>query len=237
MAWREEFPLEGRGVVRVAFSDRHDGNLATGCEPGELLRRRRGIADHPWTWLEQVHGARVVAVERPGAGAGSTGDAAVTTLPDAVVAVQVADCAPVLLFSPTPHGVVVAAAHAGWRGVCAGVLGAAVAAMRERGAEHIDWVLGPCISPGAYEFSPEDLAPLVDALGPEVASETLGGRPALDLRAAVRAAMADAGCGPPVSELQACTATSGSHWSHRGGDRERQAGAIWWEEGPGGKRS
>ncbi len=232
MALRRRY-RRGPGTVHTVFTDRGDGDLAIleRDDPGygELAARRRAVVEHRWTWLRQVHGDRVVVVDAPGARAGEPADAAVSTVPAAVLSVQVADCAPVLLFSAAGDGVVVGAAHAGWRGLLAGVLGATVSAMAELGAGRIDWVLGPCISAAAYEFSESDLADIVEVLGPAVRSRTPSGAPALDLRAAVRSAMEAAGCGAPVEESPVCT-TSTDHWSHRrSGDLERQVGAIHWE--------
>ncbi len=78
------------------------------------------------------------------------GDAQITTLPGIALAVQVADCLPVLLADT--QGRVIGAAHAGWRGLAGGVLEATVQAMREKvpDADLVAW-LGPCIGPTAFE--------------------------------------------------------------------------------------
>lgn len=223
--------LPGGARVRGLFTDRTDGDLAVGGSPAELRMRRAALAPVPWTWLRQVHGSRVVTVDAPGAGAGQHADASVTGVASATLSVQVADCAPVLLYAPAPHGAVVAAAHAGWRGLVGGVLPSTVTAMRGLGATRVSWVLGPCISPTAYEFSAVDLEAVAAVLGEGVVSHTAEGRPALDVRAAVAASLSmagtevgDVGPNPP------CTAGSPHHWSHRArGDSARQAGLIWWE--------
>ena len=77
-------------------------------------------------------------------------DAQITTLPGIALAVQVADCLPVLLADT--QGRVIGAAHAGWRGLAGGVLEATVQAMREKvpDADLVAW-LGPCIGPTAFE--------------------------------------------------------------------------------------
>jgi YfiH family protein len=109
---------------------------------------RAALPDDP-RWLHQVHGARVVAAEsivnRPQA------DASFARERGTVCAIQVADCMPVL-FADT-GGAVVAAAHAGWRGLAAGVLENTIGAMRECGAHATDVVayLGPAIGPDAFE--------------------------------------------------------------------------------------
>lgn len=77
-------------------------------------------------------------------------DAQITTLPGIALAVQVADCLPVLLADT--QGRVIGAAHAGWRGLASGVLEATMQAMREKvpAADIVAW-LGPCIGPAAFE--------------------------------------------------------------------------------------
>jgi YfiH family protein len=104
--------------------------------------------------LHQVHSATVLRVtapfaERPRA------DAMVTDRPGIGLGVLAADCMPVLLADPQAG--VIGAAHAGWRGALAGVLGATVAAMRELGARDIRGAIGPCIAQAAYEVGPEFL--------------------------------------------------------------------------------
>jgi YfiH family protein len=173
----------------------------------------------PWTWLRQVHGARVVTVTRPGEHAGEEADAAVTAVPGCTLAVQVADCAPIALTADGVLGVV----HAGWRGLVAGVVPAAVEAMRGLGAGEIRARVGPCIGPACYEFGPDDLDRVAAVLGDEVRHDT--GH--LDVPAAVRAALAAAG----VTDLEqdpTCTACSDRHWSFRArADVERQAVVAW----------
>ena len=100
-------------------------------------------------WLSQVHGARVVRAETI---AGRLeADAAVTSEPHTVCAVLVADCLPVLLADRA--GTVVGAAHAGWRGLAAGVLDNTVSEMTRRGTAPNDLLafLGPAIGPHAFE--------------------------------------------------------------------------------------
>jgi polyphenol oxidase len=226
---RAEHPAPGGGTVHVATTGTADGDLAVGGDPALLAERRSRIAAHPWTWLHQVHGAGVVVVDGPGAGAGRRADAAVTAAPRAVLAVHTADCAGVALWSEEGEPVV-GAAHAGWRGLDAGVLEATVAAMRRLGARSIRYVQGPTISPAAYEFGEAELAGLCSRLGPELRSVTVAGAPALDLRAGVRRALAAVGAEPTDVAAPPCTATDEGFWSHRArGDAGRQATVVWWE--------
>jgi YfiH family protein len=215
--------------VHVVFTDRSAGDLAVPAEraPSPALeRRRRAVVDRPWSWLRQVHGGRALLVRHAGDRGGEEGDALVTAVPDAPLAVQVADCAPVALMSPDG---VVAAVHAGWRGLAAGVVGAAVDCMRAAGAGDVSAIVGPCIRPECYEFGAEDLDALAARLGEDVRATTSGGAPALDVPAAVRAALRAAGV-TVVHDVDVCTACSPRHWSHRAtGNRRRHALVVWRE--------
>jgi len=222
-------------AVQRRFTDRSDGDLSVLGPPDQLGLLRSNIAPAPWTWLHQVHGDRVVVVTTPGEHAGADADAAVTAVPGAVLAVHTADCAGVLLRAETGAGVVVGAAHAGWRGLESGVLQATVAAMRDLGAQQVAWELGPCISPGAYEFGEGDLDRLVQRYGPTLRGTTTGGERALDLRAGVAAALAETGATAVLDEPLAvrCTASDPDCFSWRARrDRGRQAAVTWIDARP-----
>ena len=126
---------------------------------------------------------------------------------------------------------VIGAAHAGWRGLAAGVVEGTVEHMRRMGADRFDWDLGPCISPAAYAFGAGELDELCERLGPELAATTLDGEPALDLRAGVRAALARAGVDSGVGTGPAvvpCTALDDGFFSWRARqDEGRQAAVVW----------
>jgi polyphenol oxidase len=102
-------------------------------------------------WLRQVHGTRVVELPQ---GDGAEADAVIAREPGWYCAVLTADCLPVLFADA--EGTAVAAAHAGWRGLAAGVLEATVAAMAVPPARLRVW-LGPRIGPEAFEVGPEVL--------------------------------------------------------------------------------
>lgn len=194
------------------------------------MARRRALVDGDWTWLRQVHGADVVVVDEPGARAGAEADAAVTSHPGAVLCILTADCAPIAFASPEGvRGV----AHAGWKGLAAGVIGATVDAMRALGASSVEAAIGPCIEPACYEFSPADLDEVAARLGDHVRSTTAEGRPALDLPGAVRRAITDAGAVLVEDRVEctACTADADGrprYFSHRArGDDDRQALVQW----------
>lgn len=211
------------------FTDRGDGDMAPASVGVE--QRRRQVVALPWTWLRQAHGAEVVVVDQPGAGAVAVADASVTAVPDLALSVQVADCAPVVLLGEAgPHAgagdaglAAVGVAHAGWRGLVAGIIPAAVAAMRRVGGPRIRAAIGPCIHPECYEFAAGDLDAVASVLGDEVRGRTATGGPALDLVAGVRMALAASGVGT-CADVGICTACSPRHWSHRAaGDPQRQA--------------
>ena len=114
-----------------------------------LLREALALPGEP-VWLKQVHG--VAVVELPSNDREPIADASFSTKADAVCAVQTADCLPVLFCDR--RGSWVAAAHAGWRGLCAGVLEATIKTFSGKPAELMAW-LGPAIGPDTFEVGPE----------------------------------------------------------------------------------
>ena len=217
--------------ARVAFTGRAEGDMGHGGDKVFTVRpdvadRRRAVVDLPWTWLRQVHGVGVVRVEHPGDHAGARADAAVTAAEGCALAVLTADCAPVALASPEG---VIGVAHAGWRGVLAGVLEATVAEMRALGATDVQALVGPCIRPACYEFGEAELDDVASRLGDGVRATTTSGRRALDLPAAVRVALARAGLrDDDVDDVGTCTACSPEHFSWRAAkDLRRQAAVVW----------
>jgi YfiH family protein len=214
-----------------------------------LLKEAAGLPGEP-SWLTQVHGTQVVeldtaavataergradsgtpgAVGTPGAhtvGA-LVGDAAVTGRPGAVCAVLTADCLPVLLAAGS--GDRVGAAHAGWRGLAAGVIESTVAAMRAPPAEMLAW-LGPAIGPGHFEVGPEvrDEFLRMDAGAEAAFRPSPGGRYMADLFVLARRRLAQAGV-VRVYGGGVCThAQVDKYFSHRRDGRTgRQATLIW----------
>lgn len=153
-------------TVRAVSTTRHGGvslppyyglNLAehVGDDPSCVAENRRRLAAamnltaEP-AWLNQVHGVAVVAAET--ACASVTADAAWTDKPDRYCVVMTADCLPVLLCDRA--GRMVAAAHAGWRGLAGGVIAATVARLPTAPANLLAW-LGPAIGPQAFEVGDE----------------------------------------------------------------------------------
>jgi YfiH family protein len=216
---------EGAAAIHVVATERRHGDLDAGLAAEVLDSRHRAIVDAPWSWCHQVHGPDVHVVDSPGAVAGVDGDGLCTTVHAAPISVRVADCAPVVLADPSG---VVAVLHAGWRGLMGGIIAEGVAAMGRLGATEMVAVLGPCIRPERYEFGDADLGRVIDRFGPTVAGSTDEGRPALDMPAAVSAALGEHGI-EIVAVLGGCTAAQADRrWSHRGrGERERQAVVAW----------
>jgi YfiH family protein len=153
-----------------------------------MLRKRLGLPGEP-AWLEQVHGARVVDLDAEAPG---PADAAVTSVPGRVCVVLTADCLPVLLASA--DGTRVGVAHAGWRGLAAGVLPAAVARMGVSPDGLVAW-LGPAIGPERYEVGVEVRAAFVagDAAMARHFEPTRPGHWQADLYGLARASLAAAG--------------------------------------------
>jgi polyphenol oxidase len=221
-------PVEGDRRARVAFTTRADGDLA-GSQPLDVVGpRRAALIDRPWIWTRQVHGADVLEVSpdaAPDAVVGGDADGSVTSRDDVVLSVNVADCAPVALVS---HQGVIAAVHAGWRGLGAGVIETAVDAMRRLGGRDIVAFLGPCIHPECYEFGPDELDLLREQFGPAVVGRTATGAPALDLPIAVAAALGRVDVAL-VGAADRCTACDAADlYSHRArGDVARHALLVW----------
>jgi len=249
-------PLTQRGVTH-AFTTRVGGmsrppfdtlNLATAMAGGveddptavaENFRRLRGalgVERVVRVQVRQVHGAAVWVppaepikpTDAPEA------DAMISDDPSHLLTIRVADCVPILLAGPA--GRVVAAVHAGWRGLVAGVVERTLAAMAARfdvRSAELAAGVGPCISAAHYEVGPEvaaafEAAGLGEAVRP---APTVGAsRPHIDLRAAATAALAAGGVpGEAIAVSSACTyAEAREFFSHRrdAGRTGRQAAVI-----------
>jgi len=141
---------------------RADWPAPDGILAGTTTRRNEAFAfpaEPPW--LQQVHGTRVVhAGSAALAGDPPEADAIVANRPGDICVVQTADCLPILVCSL--DGREIAAIHAGWRGIAAGVIEATIAAISAAPAELIAW-LGPAISQTAYEVGDEVRAAFIEA--------------------------------------------------------------------------
>jgi len=141
------------GVSRSPYDEFNLG-LHVGDDPRAVAanraRLRRHVPAEPF-WLEQVHGVEVASADAKGEGP-VRADASVARRAGTVCAVMTADCLPVLFCND--EGTVVAAAHAGWRGLVAGVLEATLARMAVEPERIMAW-LGPAIGPEAFEVGDE----------------------------------------------------------------------------------
>ncbi len=224
----------GGGVSRGAYATLnlggHVGDDPTAvAENRARLGRRLGLPAEP-QWLVQVHGAGIAWAD------GSTGrreaDAMIADEAGQVCAVLTADCLPVLLCDP--GGQHVAAVHAGWRGLAAGILGAAVRSLGEHGVQPdtlLAW-LGPAIGPAAYEVG-GDVHAAFCAADPGHAAAFRPGRPGhwwLDLYAAARLRLRAEGVTEVFGGEHCTLGDPGRFFSHRRDGRcGRQATLIWLE--------
>lgn len=233
------FTTRRGGVSHGAFATLNFGNpgqLPAGMERDSreqirtnfgLLLEALGTPKRRVVQVHQVHGAEVHVV-RAGSGGPQIewgtvrADALVTDDPASVVCVRVADCVPVLIASG--DGRVVAAVHAGWRGVVAGVAIAAVAAMEDMGAETrtMAAAIGPCISARRFEVGPEVVAAFVEAFGggaTDLITPGEGDRALIDLQQALRLQLCGAGLrAERIETLARCTVDEPEvFFSHRRG--------------------
>jgi hypothetical protein len=223
-------PLGADRRVRVLITDRSDGDLGIDGDPEELAARRTAIIDQPWLWLRQVHGAGVVVVGPDDVLddlVGTAADASVTSRDGLVLAAHSADCATIALWSPEG---LVAAVHAGWRGLHSGIIGATAASMRGAGATTLFAFTGPSIGPECYEFNGVELDSMIAAFDTSVVARTRSGAVGLDVRAAVAIELQRHSV-KWVGGVDSCTACREDlFWSHRARvDQERQALLCWIE--------
>jgi YfiH family protein len=187
--------------------------------------RLRGLLPADPVWLRQVHGATVVDAAK--ARSGVAADASFTREAGVVCAVMAADCMPVLLAHDAAE--VVAIAHAGWRGLAAGVIEAAVGAMGVPAARILAW-LGPAIGPDAYEVGDEVRAAFLerDARAGSAFAPARPGYWHLDLYAVARQRLAALGVMRGFGG-GFCTASDARRFFSYRRDRasERMAAAIW----------
>ena len=217
----------------VSEGDYASMNLGTrgGDDPERVARNRLIVREQlPEVpgWLAQRHGIDVIDLDREGP-VDRAADAAVTTRPRRVCSVLTADCLPVLLCDAA--GTRVGIAHAGWRGMAAGVIENTVAALRANPADLLAW-LGPAIGPDAFEVGPEVRAAFltVDAGAQGAFRSHREGKFMADLYALARGRLARAGV-TRVFGGGFCTWTETARFfSYR---REKQSGRmgsfIWLE--------
>jgi YfiH family protein len=236
---RPEWPTPAN--VQAAFTTRQGGvsqgvyqglnlGLHVGDDPELVMQNRQLLAQQltlPASpiWLEQVHGTDVFKAEAPCA-IPPQADAAVTTTAGLPLTVMTADCLPVLFCDRA--GTVVATAHAGWRGLCAGVLEKTIAAMQVVPDDIMAWI-GPAIGPSAFEVGDEVKAAFV-AHDPQAASAFVAHQDKwlADLLILSRQRISAAGVSAIYGGNQCTFSNAQQFYSYRrNGQTGRMAGLIW----------
>jgi len=205
-------------------------NLAdhVGDDPAAVAENRRRLRRHlpaEPVWLTQVHGAR--CVDAATAAPGTAADAAFARSPGVVCAVLAADCLPLLLCDTA--GTTVAAAHAGWRGLAAGVIESTVAALHLPGERLVAW-LGPAIGADRFEVGAEVREAFL-AHDPQAARAFVArpdGKWLCDIHLLARQRLADLGvC--RIASADFCTVRDAQQFFsyRRDGATGRMASLIW----------
>jgi len=216
--------------VTVVCTERSDGDVhPLRVSPRVLRERQLTATDRTWVMLDQVHGADRVDHDP----SQSSDDRSVIGVGDVLVAghqetiaIWAADCAAVVLVDEDGEFV---GCHAGWRGLAAGVIDVAVAS-GVTGRAISRAVLGPCIHPCCYEFGLAELERVAEGVHVSPAlirARTSAGTPALDVPAAVGAALGNHGIDLDV--VGPCTGCDRRWFSHRRGDLGRHAVVAWSE--------
>ena len=208
------------GASSGAFASLNLGTHVTD-DLATVLSNRTALAAQvgPIQFMTQVHGNRVAVIEEV-SDEDPICDALVTGIPNISLAVQVADCIPLLLHSHES----VAAVHVGRKGLVNGVAQSALAVMREMGATNITAILGPSICGRCYEVSQEIFDEVVN-LHPAAKSMTATGTPALDLVAGLKTVLTHEGV--TIVDEGRCTVENEDLFSYRrDGVTGRQAGVI-----------
>ncbi|MGQ0849461.1 MAG: polyphenol oxidase family protein [Actinomycetota bacterium] len=204
--------IESPAGTGVAFSSSADGDLRH-----DRAQRDRFSAENrippDWASVEQVHGDEVVEVSTPGEH--GPADALFTARRGLPVAIFTADCAGVVLLARGAVG----AAHAGWRGALAGVVGRLSGAMTAAGFPPVQAAVGPLIGPCCFEVGPE----VAEQFGDFVATTTWG-TTSVDLRSTIVAQIP----GVAVAPFRSCTYHDQQWWSHRRQATAARMAAVGW---------
>jgi len=222
--------MRGGGVSLPPYGSLNLGDHV-GDEPAAVAQNRsrlRTAAKVPAepAWLAQVHGVDVRDLDGNAPGP-DRADAAVTREPGRVCAILTADCLPVLLAADS--GDAVGAAHAGWRGLCAGVIEATVRSLGRAPKSLLAW-LGPGIGPLHFEVGDEVREALVRAdPGAEAAFEpNARGRFLADLPALVRRRLEHLGVERIYGGGMCTFGDPGRYFSHRRDGRTGRQGTLIW---------
>jgi polyphenol oxidase len=210
----------------------HVGDVAADVEANR--RRLMAAAELPSepVWMSQVHGISVADLDAEaaeGMQGGIVADAAVARRPGRICTILTADCLPVLLTAES--GECIGAAHAGWRGLAAGVIEATVGAMAAAPEKLLAW-LGPAIGPQHFEVGPEVRAALIekDAGADSAMTPNARGRFMADLYALARRRLEALGVSRIYGGGECTYSARDRYFSHRrDGVSGRQATLIWIE--------
>lgn len=204
--------IRAPGPGGVVFSESQDGDLASDLQARARLSSGLGIGDR-WATLNQVHGNLVHRITGPGPA--GDGDALWTTVPGLPLAVFTADCHGVVLAGAGAVGI----AHAGWRGVEAGVVTALIAEMTGAGVAPAAAAVGPGIGPCCFEVGPE-----VAARFPGHTSTTTWETESVDLAGAIRDQLA----GLDIWVAAPCTFHDEGLFSYRRDGTKKRLASIAW---------
>jgi YfiH family protein len=204
--------------------------FASGDDPVRVAQNRERVRRHlpgDPRWLRQVHGIAVADLDALEPGDSPVADAAVVSRPGVVAVVLTADCLPVVL--ARGDGTRVAVAHAGWRGLSAGVLEASVAALGGDPSRALAW-LGPAIGPRAFEVGPEVREAFLDAdAGAGAAFVPHGtGKYLADLYALARRRLARAGVTAVHGGGRCTLGEPGAFFSYRRAKASGRQGTFAW---------
>ncbi len=232
---RALFKLRTGGVSTGPFASLNVGAHVQD-DPAAVVENRRRIAAafelpaEP-AWLSQVHGSRVVRLGTA-ATAGAAADGVVSSDAGRVCVIQVAECLPVLFAAR--DGSVVGAAHAGWRGLLAGVLENTVTALGVPPARLLAWI-GPGIGRAHFEVGAEVREALVGAAAPGTAPEVASafvanarGRWQCDLVALARQRLSALGLTQILGGDWCTYADPDRYFSHRRDGRSGRMVALIW---------
>ncbi len=210
------------GVSRPPFDTLNVGHTVGDDLDAVRVNHERALGALGWRREDVVtghlvHGARVAVVgPRDKGRVCAETDALVTAEPGVTLMLRFADCVPVLFYDRRRR--VIGLAHAGWRGLPAGVVAATAATMvRVFGCRPADlWAgVGPSIGPCCYEVGPEVVEQVAAAVNGVNLFRRVNGRVHLDLWAAVRGQLVEAGIGQ-VEVAELCTGCHTDEWySHR----------------------
>ena len=201
------------GFRGVAFSDARDGDLRNDPKARRVVSADLDISSE-WATVRQVHEGSAVEAVRPGVL--GEADAVYTSRPGLPAAVFTADCLGVAIEADRGVGI----AHAGWRGVAAGVVENLRSAMKAAGWTPLRAAIGPGIGPCCFEVGPE-----VAERFPANTSVTTRGTVGVDLPGAVALRLE----GLEVWQAATCTRCSAEFFSHRrDGTPARMAGIVWF---------